>query len=441
MRIIIIGSGWAGISAAIQAAKRGWQVTVVEERPYIGGRARSFRDKHTGHVIDNGQHVMIGAYTSAWSVMQTLGTTSLIKKQQALQVAFAHVSGSRALLDASAFPGKAGLLAAFLKRKDLSLASRLTCLRLAVRIQRKHTQPRGLTCLEFLQQEKQTPETIRQFWEPLILATLNAPVREAAAELLVNIMRLAFLGGKGASSLWLPTAGLTELIAPFPTWLSHHGGSVIVGTSVENLEFTNNSDCKADHGVNITLSNRQQLNADAVVAAIPQRALQRLLQTSDLSLNLPEQPSVSPIVSVYLWYDHTWLTTDFTATLGTSIQWVFNKSAIHPGLVALTVSAAEQEATLSGNDLVTKYDTELRTLFPEMKQAVLLHSQVIKEKHATPLITPAVEAQKQQIGLNNTKQLVIAGDWTVPGLPATIEAAARSGVQAVATLAHLSTNE
>lgn len=424
----------------MHALQRGWKVTVVEDRPYIGGRARSFADKQTGDVIDNGQHVMIGAYTHAHHIIQTLHTEHMLEKQQALRVAFADIHGNRTMLDASHLPGRAGMVSALLSLQNLSTRARFACLRLAVRIMRKQVNSTNLTCQEFLQQEQQHTNAIERFWEPLVLATLNAPIHQAAADLLVTVMRLAFLGGRGASSLWIPTKGLSELIAPFPEWLYSHGGELLLNTTVENISLLHDDSIERGDGIVVTTNNAQQLYADAVVSTIPQRSLQRILDASTISMYLPQQPSMSPIVSVYLWYSKDWLEIDFTAAIGTTIQWIFNKRSIKSGLVALTVSAAQHETATPIAELVAAYDAELRKLFPEMNGAELLHSQVVKEKHATPLITPQVEQSRSTIQNLNTKQFVVAGDWTVAGMPATIEAAARSGAYAISTLARLSTS-
>lgn len=440
MHIIVIGSGWAGISAAMHALQRGWKVTVVEDRPYIGGRARSFADKQTGDVIDNGQHVMIGAYTHAQHIMQTLHTEHMLEKQRALRVAFADVRGHRTMLDASNLPGRAGMVSALLRLQSLSTQARIASLRLAIRIMRKQVNATNLTCQEFLQQEHQHADAVEWFWEPLVLATLNAPIHQAAADLLVTVMRLAFLGGRGASSLWIPTKGLSELIAPFPEWLRSHGGALHLNTSVENITLLHDDSIEGGNGIVVSTNNSHQLHAYAVVSTIPQRSLQRILDASAISMHLPQQPTMSPIVSVYLWYSKDWLDIDFTAAIGTTIQWIFNKRSIKPGMVALTVSAAEHESATPITELVAAYDAELRMLFPEMSGAELLHSQVVKEKHATPLITPAVEQSRRTMHNLSTKRFVIAGDWTVAGMPATIEAAARSGAYAISTLERLSTN-
>lgn len=476
MHVVVLGCGWAGIAAAIEAVKHGWKVTVVEERPYIGGRARSFPDTTTGTTIDNGQHVMIGAYTGAHNVMSALGTLPLITKQRAMSVAFADATGKRTVLDASRLPGLGGMVFGMLSMQGVRISARLACLRLASRIMKKQVSVHNLTCEEFLRNELQPQDVVTRFWEPLVLATLNAPLNKAAASLLVNVVRLTFAGGRGASGLWIPTVGLSELIAPFPEWLNDNGGTLLTSVSADSItHYQAPSHGDNDGLMNVTmeggsvvrttsagmcvhLSNGQTLQADAVISAMPQRALHRLVQASALPVSLPQESPMSPIVSVYLWYDATWLPVDFTAVLGTTIQWVFNKHRIHDGLCALTVSAAVDEARLQSNEFIAQCDAELRSVFPESASSTLLHGKVIKERLATPLITPEYEQQRQTaFGSNVVFDLhqptgvgdqhmtprnalfAISGDWTLPGLPATIESAVRSGVRAVEQVAALST--
>jgi zeta-carotene desaturase len=119
--------------------------------------------------------------------------------------------------------------------------------------------------------------------------------------------------------------------------------------------------------------------------------------------------------------------------LGTTIQWVFNKKRIRPGLVALTVSAALDEVQVHGAEFKVQCDAELRCLFPEVRNATLLHGTVIKEKQATPLISPDFENNRSSLA-PCTLNLALCSDWTFATLPATIEAAARSGFRAVDAL-------
>lgn len=425
MKILIIGGGWAGIAAAVEAAERGHDVLLVEERPYLGGRARSFIDRESGHHIDNGQHVMMGCYSAFLHVLRVLKTEHLLEPQQALSVAFVDPSTSKHVLDASALPGKLGVVMGLLRLSGVRVGSRLACVGLAIRITLGRATGKGLSCLDFLQQQGQPQDIITRFWEPLVLATLNAPIEKASAELLVAVMKLAFLGSREDSSLLIPTCGLSDLISPLPMWLSTRGGEVRLSTSVDKLNL--------DEGrcTSAVLSDGSVEQVDAVVSCVPERALRRLLDASSITTTMPSALASSPIVSVYLWYDKQWMTDDLLAALGTTVQWVFNKSRIASGLVALTVSAGESIVGMPQEQIIELCDSELRGLLPEVASAKLQRGLVIKEKMATPLIEPRTQRATTGCLTTHVANVFVAGDWTSTGLPATIEGAARSGIAAI----------
>ena len=425
MKILIIGGGWAGIAAAVEAAERGHHVVLVEERSYLGGRARSFIDRESGHHIDNGQHVMMGCYSAFLRVLKVLGTDHMLEPQRGLTVGFVDRSTVKHTLNASVLPGKLGVTAGLLRLTGVRLQSRLACVRLAARIALGREDGIGLTCLEFLHQARQPADIITRFWEPLVLATLNAPLQTASAEMLVAVMRLAFLGSRDDSSLLIPKAGLSDLIEPLPSWLATKGGLVLLSTSVDRLA-TDQGRC-----TNVVFSNGTEDVFDAVVSCVPQRALERLMAASDIRSSLPMAPAASPIVSVYLWYDLQWMTDDLLAALGTTIQWVFNKQQIAPGLVALTVSAGNTIVGSTQDAIIELCHAELLELLPEVRTARLVRGLVIKEKMATPLLTPHTERASSKQCVREVSNMFLAGDWTSTGLPATIEGAARSGIAAI----------
>lgn len=425
MKILIIGGGWAGIAAAVEAAERGHQVVLVEERSYLGGRARSFIDRESGHHIDNGQHVMMGCYSAFLHVLEVLKTDHLLEPQRGLTVGFVDRSAVKHVLHGAVLPGKLGVLAGLLRLTGVRLQSRLACVRLAARIALGREDGVGLTCLEFLHQARQPADIITRFWEPLILATLNAPIDTASAELLVAVMRLAFLGSREDSSLLIPRAGLSDLIEPLPSWLGTKGGRVLLSTSVDRL-VTDQGRC-----THVVFSDGTQDTVDAVVCCVPQRALERLCAASGLRTALPIAPDVSPIVSVYLWYSHQWMKDDLLAAIGTTIQWVFNKQQIAPGLVALTVSAGSEIVGRPQDAIIEQCHAELLELLPEARTATLLRGLVIKEKMATPLLTPSTQRPPSTQYVQEVSNVFLAGDWTSTGLPATIEGAARSGIAAI----------
>ncbi|MBU3699885.1 MAG: FAD-dependent oxidoreductase [Candidatus Kapabacteria bacterium] len=429
MKLLVIGGGWAGIAAAMEGARKGHDVTLVEERPYIGGRARSFADRTTGDVIDNGQHVMMGCYHELLRICRDLGTEHHLERQQALRVAFVDPRRGRHVLDAGMLPGRLGMALGLLRLGSMPIMARVAIVRQATRILVSPDSAKGLTCSELFARSRQPREAIERFWEPLILATLNAPVETASAEMLCAVLRLAFFGSTTDATLLIPTAGLSDLVEPFPAWLDQRGGRVLLSTGVERINLLQG------RAVSVELSDTTTLQADAIVCATPLRAMDRLMRAS--GIDMPPMPEVqmSPIVSLYLWYDRQWMDTDFAAALSTTVQWVFNKERIAKGLVALTVSSASDIVGMPTEEVVRLCDDELRRLFPKsMSGASVRHGVVIKEKHATPLISPTIQAMRPPSDLfrPQVRGLFIAGDWTQTGLPATLEGAARSGVAAIA---------
>ncbi|MBK9181860.1 MAG: FAD-dependent oxidoreductase [Ignavibacteria bacterium] len=424
MATLVIGGGWSGIAAAMGLAMRGCEVVLVEERPYLGGRARSFVDRQSGDEIDNGQHVMMGCYHDLLRVVRELGTEHILERQKALTVAFVDPSGIHDVLDASRLPGKAGIAVGMLMLRGIGLRSRLAGLRLALRISLGSVTGKGMSCAEFLAQQSQPDDIIRRFWEPIVLATLNAPLEKASASLLVEVMRLAFLGSTTDAQLLIPTAGLSALLEPFPRWMQENNGRIMTSTSVDRLVVSDGEIRSAE------LSNGTSLSVDAVISAVPQRALSRLLATSELPDDLPPPPEMSPIISVYLWYDKPWMPYDFAAALGTTVQWVFDKRRTRNGLVALTVSAGHGIVAEPSEDIISLCDKELRLLFPELSSILLINGVVIKEKWATPLFTPLDDEKRVECGTPSARNLFLAGDWTRTGLPATLEGAVRSGFTA-----------
>jgi len=423
-QLVVIGGGWGGIAAAMEATRLGLPVLLAEERPYMGGRARSFIDRATDTEIDNGQHVMMGCYHETLRVLRELGTAQHLERQQALRVVFTDRNGKRDVLDASKAPGRLGVLMGIMLLKRLSMRGKLMIVRFANRVDRGLIRAGDKPCLDLLISEHQTTDAIERFWEPLVLAALNAHIEVADASLLIAVMKQAFFAGGNDSSLYLPRVGLSTLVEPFEQWMRDHDAEVLLSTSVDRLNID------GDTVVSVELSNGDVREVDAIVSAIPARALARLLPTSGVVDFTP-----SPIVSVYLWYDEPWLTDDFVAILNSDVQWIFRKRVTNGQLVALTISAASSIVDKTSDDIIAYCDDELRKTFSSMKNVQRVHGQVIKEKSATPLLNPRERFMRKTGHLHVPKNLAIAGDWTDTGLPATIEGAARSGVSAVHALA------
>jgi squalene-associated FAD-dependent desaturase len=433
---IIIGAGIAGIAAAVELSKAGKSVLILEAKNYIGGRARSFSDTATNEIIDNGQHVLMGCYTSLLSVLEELGAEKLLVRQNALTVNFIDSDGRRDVLKTSRLPGNLGVALGILNLKNISWQSKIHALIFSLRLQIGAIKAENLTAQDFLEKYHQSSEIIERFWQPIILATLNSTPRQAAASLLVEVLKRAFFAGRTASQILIPAVGLSELFAPFSQWLEQHNGKIAVSTSVQSLEIENGNI------TGVITSKGEKFTAKTIIAAIPPKQLLRIFPTfvqSHPTFAVLHEYQFSPIVSVYLWYDRAWCDVDFAAMLGTTTQWVFNRRKIaptdkkqqlqFPGHLSLTVSAGDELVDTQPEQVALLCVEELKRAFPKAIHSQLLAWKVIKEKSATFLATPTIESRRIPTE-THFPNLFLAGDWTATKLPATLEGAAQSGITA-----------
>ncbi len=434
---VVLGGGVAGIAAAVSLARNGLRPLLLESRPYIGGRARSFVHEPSGDVIDNGQHLMMGCYHRTFELLELLGTRSAVQLQRSLAVEFRDPDGSSDRLAAPAtLPSPADVLVGMMRLKRITAAERLALLRIGIALA-LGTPGSDETAATYLRRHGQTANLRRRLWDPIIIATLNLPAERASALLFARVMRLAFLGKGTDSHLAFPTRGLSELFQPATSLTEHSGGSVSIGTAITAVE-------RHDEGYVIRLKDREPILARQVISALPERALRAVLRQPELVSDvLGATPAFeySPIVSLYLWYNHNPASLPaFAAMIGTAVQWMFNRRAIDgsrnekwPGLVSCTISAAVAESSTDADSIVARADAELQAAFPELAGAGLLGSLVLKERHATFAATPEAE-RARPMAQTAASGFFLAGDWTSTGLPATIEGAAQSGFTAAAAL-------
>jgi len=427
--VIVLGAGVAGISAAIHAVRRGLKPLVIESTAYIGGRARSFKDRVSGDIIDNGQHVMMGCYASFFDLLTTLGSMGKIKKQDVLTIPFHFPDGSNDLLHAKGIGnmhGPLGMALGLLRLSFLIGKDKRNLLLFAMRVKLGLCKPGSMTAMELLLSESQSQSVIEKVWVPVILATMNGKPEEVSAKIFITVLNRAFFGPGDSSSLYIPQCGLSELFEPFQSWIEQHGGAMIQSNGVRHIEITD----EVVRGVR--LLDDTFIECPHVISAIPPHALLHILPESVKHHNhfsSLDRIRYSPIISLYLWFDKAFPCIDLAAIMESSTQWIFRKSTIMEhgeSLLALTISAGDDIVNMSTEDIAQTCAKEVRMCFPEMFDARLMHWKVIKEKMATVLIDPETEEARPD-QLTSVKGFYLAGDWTNTGLPATLEGAAYSG--------------
>ena len=438
---IIIGAGLAGISAAVACVHAGCRPIVMETKGYVGGRSRSFDDAVTGELVDNGQHLLMGCYDRVLELSQTLGTAHTLLHQGSLEVRFRDTSGDDDAFGPSRLPSSLGALVSLLGMRRIGASGKWRALLMMAALHRGYAPPAHATALDVLQHFRQTPDLVERFWEPFILATMNAEPSVTSGAVLVEVLRRSILAGGKNSSLVIPRLGLSAIVDPFPAWLHENGGEMRLHTHADEVVMENGV-C-----IGVRTTSGDVVHADSVIVAVPPYAFARLRRSDTQSPVLTLHESVlrtSGIVSTYLWFDTDFMVEPLCAGIGTVTQWIFNRRMLHhsapgitqrfPGHVTLTTSAADAVQNEDASAIVERSLRELHQLVPASRPARLLHSLVIKERRATMLLTP--ESHMHRPGPHTSVPNVkVCGDWTQTGLPATLEGAAQSGLTAVAALA------
>ncbi len=429
-RVAVLGAGYAGLAAATDLVLRGHDVTLIEARALLGGRAHSFTDVKTGLVLDNGQHILMGCYHETLRLLRQLGVMDRLYSPPRLEVPFASEKG-RSLMTATA-PDPLHLLSALLGYAELTSADKFAAIKLALRLRLGQEPDVHETVQSWMERWRQTPNLVRALWEPLCIAALNEPVATASAQLFATVIRRSFLAGAADSAILLSRVGLSDLFAPeVRQLLVMCGAKLNLQAPVAELNF-NGTTLKE-----IKLSDGTTLQPEAVVSALPWHVLRGLLPAESKLASACGQIHDAPIVSLHLWLDRPVLKEPFIGLLDSPVHWVFSRDHIHgpnPAgqeghVITAVVSGARDLVDKTGPELEELAVRELARFLPEAVGVRVLHRMVYKSRSATFAATPETEPLRPET-TTEWPNFWLAGDWTNTGLPATIEGAVLSGVRA-----------
>jgi len=435
--VIIIGGGFAGLAAGVALAEAGRRVRLLEQKPYLGGRARSFQEATTGSVVDNGQHLLMGCYHATLKFLETIGTRDTISFGPQLRVQFLDPGRKVTELRCPDLPSPWHLMAGVFLSSSFSFSEKLDVLRMGRALRSGKSLPATasatdrLTVEEWLARLGQSERLRRNFWDLLCIAAMNEDPRIASAVLFERVLRRALFTSPLDSRLGVPRKGLSECYTDAATrTIRGRGGQVELRRDVRGF-LTSEGACKG-----VRLGDGTVIEGDTVVSAVPWYVFPGLLPPDTMSSEpffsrlLGFQPA--PIISIYLWFDRPVTTLDFAGLRGTTIQWLFNKGRLMgtgESYISLVLSGAHEHIGRSKDDLRDMALRELASLLPEVRDAKLVHSLVIKERFATFSPCVGVESMRPSAG-TPIRGLYLAGDWTDTGLPATIEGAVESGYTA-----------
>jgi hydroxysqualene dehydroxylase len=402
MTVHVIGAGLAGLSAATSLAERGMSVTVSEAAPQAGGRCRSFHDASIDRTIDNGNHLILSGNDGIRAYLDRLGA-----RDQLLDLG-----------DSFRFVDRADG-ARFVVRPNqgrlpwwLFVASR------RVPGTRGFEYLADMTRLLTADAAKTIADVLpatrlrRALWEPVSVSVLNTSIERASARAFAAMLRLTLLKGGAQSRPLVARDTLAgALVDPASRYLAQRGTTVVTGRRLRALTIEDGRVAALAFG-----DGEVQLGTgDAVVLAVPPSVAASLLP----SLTVPDEDE--PILNAHFAVEpaagHA-----LAGVLGGRAHWVFRR----PGLISTTTSA---DAPRAGEDPAASLWDDARAAFPDLP-AAMPPVRVLTEKRATIAQTPSMEAKRPLLDATGLANLVLAGDWTATGLPATIEGAIVSGSHA-----------
>ncbi|HEY5045065.1 MAG TPA: FAD-dependent oxidoreductase [Solirubrobacteraceae bacterium] len=462
-RVVVIGGGLAGIAAALDCAEAGARVTLLEVRRRLGGAAYSF--ERDGLRIDNGQHVFLRRCVAYRALLARLGSEHGVSVQRRLEIPVLRPGAEPIRLRRNRLPAPLHLAGALARYRPLSIAQRLSAARTALALARLDPSDRALDRLTFgdwLARHGQGPDAVGALWDLIALPTLNLPAAQASLALGAFVFRNGLLSSADAADIGFHTRSLSETIGePAARALRAAGVEVRLGWRAERLERTasgfevrgrggrsatgeaeQGGDRQDRDGDGVQWAGESEdsaaggegdgLSAEVAIVAVPHaRAATLLAQlTPTLARRLGALGS-SPIVNLHVLYDRQVCELPFAAGVGTPVQYLFDRTAAAGApagsqYLAVSLSAAEREMGMSVEALRERYLPALRRLLPRAREAKVERFLATREHAATFRAVPGVAALRPRAE-TSVPGLVLAGNWTATGWPATLEGAVLSG--------------
>ena len=417
MQPIVIGGGWSGLAATVRLAEAGQKPILFEAAKQLGGRARSV--KWQDIEIDNGQHLMIGAYQNMLDLIQRIGIDeNSVFQRKALDLQI--LDPQFPPLHLSAHPLLPWQIA-ILPKLYSSIGWQELWRFLRIARQLKSTSfTQNITVQQWCRQTGQSPRLITQLWVPLCLAILNTPIEQASASVFAATLRDSLAAKRQSADLLIPKKSLGDVLPePARHFIANHGGEVRLQSRIEKIVITSGK------VTGVITSNDEYIAADKIIVAVSPSILHKLLGEQLKLAKVTEYP----ITTVYLQYSPQFRLNSPIIGLSNSLpQWVFDRSDQSPGLIAVVISGPGEHESLAKQQLAEQVVSVLTGLLPELPEDYLaVH--VIREKRAT-FCCGVVENSQRPSCKTAINGLWIAGDYAENPYPATLESAVMNGYRA-----------
>lgn len=413
--VVIVGGGLAGISSAIHLVDKGYDISLIESAPILGGRAKSFYDREWNCFVDTGQHILINGYKTTLDLIDKIGAKENFYFQKHFELIFRDKKQKEWSFRLS---NSIKSFFEFLKFPHLTITEKLLLLNFFHRLKSINIDDYSKhDAISFLRKVGQTQNLVQNFWRLVIESALNTPIEKASAEAFLFVLKKMFVDDISNSNLVLPKKSLYEsLILPAEEYLVKNGVKIYRNCRIMELKSQNKNI------VEITSAKGETFGADFIVLAVHPANVNKLL--SEIKVELDYQT----ILNLYIKIENRNLENKFYALWSSDIHWVF----FHENYLVAVRSAANDYNNLFKEEILKNFLEELKRYFPEIKNYIQSerlnssHYRIIKEKRAT-FISDLSSKNNRPSFETEYKNLFLAGDYVNTGYPSTIESAVLSG--------------
>lgn len=441
--VVVVGAGMAGLAASAALAKAGVTVTLLERKPFIGGRAYSYQHPSLAEEVDS-QHIVLGCCTNFVNLCEQAGIAEKLRWYESiplLEPATPERPTRRSDIAPGMLPAPSHATMSFLRAHMLGPADKIAVARGLMHFLRGYPETDAEPFSHWLQRTQQTERAIRHFWEPVVLAALNDGFERSSTRYVGKVLHEMLLRNPEGVRFGIPTEPLTSFFGAFLKLAERHGAVAHMRTGVDALQPLPGG------GWRVLTGEGSIVEAEQVVLALPFEQTTRVLQGLPASepvtavLKSLTHFSHAPITTIHLWFDRAVTDLATAGLLDTRIQWMFNKSLIRRSdpaqgqYLELTISGSFPELSMSREAILQPAFEELAGFFPAVRSAKLLKAGVLKEARATFSVVPGLDAYRPVADALGSG-LFLAGDWTRTGWPATMEGGVRSGRLAAETMLH-----
>ncbi len=478
-RVAVIGGGLAGLAAAVAAVECGLEVELFEARRRLGGRAGSFADPQSGQLVDHCQHVAMGCCTHWADFCRRTGIGDCFERHTRLW--FIGPDGRTYAFGSAPLPAPFHLLPALLRLRYLGLGERLSIARAMFRLvqneprsflssaflrvlrgksffspqrTRRDTEE-GETIGAWLRRHGQSERAMAWFWSVILQSALSESLDRASLSAARKVFRDGLLANRRAYELYIPRVSLGEIYdRRMAAWLAGHGVPVHLAERAKTLEV------KSRRALALVLADGTRRPFDFFVVAVPWRDVRGLFPAAVLDA-MPELEGVdaipaAPIAALHLWFDRPFMALPHAVLVGRLGQWIFSSVgrtergearregrddpagvaslrppyALREYYYQVVISAAHDIRRTARDEVLAQVRGELEAIWPAAHDARLLRWRMVVQPAAVFSVEPGLD-QRRPSQATSLANVMLAGDWTDTGWPATMEGAVRSGYLAI----------